>query len=241
MKEGRECPGRVNQITAHGIKLICILAFVSGCSSQMTAVKDQQPPFENQPQHMARAEGSLWPGENAVNSFFIDNKARQVNDIVTIVVSESATGTSSASTNTSREATTTTGIASLLGLDKSLQAMNENLKPKIEVGGSASNALKGQGDTSRDSKLATTLTARVLKVLENGNLYIEGRRQLTMNGEDQYVVLSGTIRPDDITTDNVIYSQYIADAQIYYTGKGVINSKMRAGWLTRVLDTVWPF
>lgn len=221
--------------------LVALWCLAAGCAARTDLVKSQSPLPQSSPSAPGTATGSLWPGENARNSLFTDNKARRVNDIVTILVSENADGTSKASTNTSRESTTTAGIAALLGLDKSLQAANDKLKPKIEVGGAASNALKGEGDTSRASKLTATVTAKVTKVLDNGNLLIEGRRQLTINGEDQQVIISGSIRPEDITTDNVIASQFIADASIYYTGQGIINEKMRAGWLTRVMDAVWPF
>jgi len=89
--------------------------------------------------------------------------------------------------------------------------------------------------------MEATISARVMEVLDNGNLSIEGRRQLTVNEEDQFIIITGIIRPEDITADNVIESQFIADARIVYTGKGVINDKMRPGWLTRILDWVWPF
>jgi flagellar L-ring protein precursor FlgH len=109
------------------------------------------------------------------------------------------------------------------------------------VGGSSSNSLTGKGTTSRDSELQARITARVVEVLPNGNLNIEGKRRLAVNAEDQYIVISGTVRPEDITSDNVISSQYIADAKIVYTGKGVVDDKMRPGWLTRVVDWAWPF
>ncbi len=221
---------------------VILLFLLAGCAAGGDLVKSEPPNQLAGPRFSSPpATGSLWPGENTRNTLFADNKARQEDDIVTIVVSELTDGASKASTNTSRDASTTAGIAALLGLDKSLQQANENLKPKIEVGGSASNTLKGQGDTSRTSKLSARLTARVLKVMENGNLFIEGRRQLTMNGEEQCIVVSGIVRPEDITSDNLIASQFIADARIYYTGDGVINDKMQPGWLTQILDKVWPF
>ncbi len=219
-----------------------IFLFLSmGCSSTIDMVKKEPQNPVALPRPMAPATGSLWPGENSRNMLFVDNRARQVNDIVTIIVSETTDGSSKASTNTSRDTSTTAGIAALLGLDKSLQKSNENLKPNIQMGGSASNSLKSQGNTNRTTKLSTSLTAKVSQVLDNGNLKIEGRRQLTMNGEDQYIVLSGIIRSDDISATNTIASQFIADAKIYYVGEGVINEKMRPGWLTRVMDVVWPF
>ncbi|MEQ8203568.1 MAG: flagellar basal body L-ring protein FlgH, partial [Smithellaceae bacterium] len=112
---------------------------------------------------------------------------------------------------------------------------------EISIGGTSSNSLKGAGDTTRSSKLSASISARVLKILDNGNLLIEGRRQLTVNAEDQYLVITGIVRPEDITAINTVASQYIADARILYTGDGVINDKMRPGWLTRVVDWVWPF
>ena len=88
-------------------------------------------------------------------------------------------------------------------------------------------------------EMATAADAQ--KALSMFNGYSMGRRQLTVNAEDQYMILTGVIRPEDITSDNLILSQYIADARIVYTGRGVVDDKMRPGWLTRVIDWVWPF
>jgi flagellar L-ring protein precursor FlgH len=218
---------------------VCFLA--AGCAGDNDRIRSAPQIPGPQPEVRSVQPGSIWPGEGSASNMFADKKARYVNDIVTVVVSETTKGASEASTNTSRQSSTTAGITGLLGIDKSLQAANAKLNPKIEVGGSASNSLAGEGDTSRKSTFTTKITARVTKVLDNGNLVIEGWRQLKMNGESQYVVVSGIIRPDDITSDNLISSQYIADARIDYVGDGVINDKMRPGWLTRIVDRVWPF
>jgi flagellar L-ring protein precursor FlgH len=220
----------------------CMLAIViSGCSAGMAEMK-ATPTVPVEPMRVtAPAPGSIWPGENARNLLFADRKARYVNDIVTIIVNEQSQGGNKATTNTGRDTKTTAGISSLLGLDTSLINNNANLGGKIEIGGSSTNSLKGTGDTTRGGNLIARLTARVTRVLENGNLMIEGRRQLTVNAEDQFIIMSGIIRPEDITAENLVYSQYIADARIVYTGNGVINDKMRPGWLTRVSDWVWPF
>jgi flagellar L-ring protein FlgH len=187
------------------------------------------------------AAGSIWPGENTNNLIFSDKKARYVNDIVTIIISETAVGGNKASTNTSRDASTSAAITALLGIDNSILASNANMGGEISLGGTSANSLKGTGDTSRSSTLSASISARVLKVFDNGNLLIEGKRQLTVNAEDQYLVITGIVRPEDITANNTVASQYIADARILYTGNGVINDKMRPGWLTRVVDWVWPF
>jgi flagellar L-ring protein precursor FlgH len=221
---------------------LCMLAILlSGCSAKMAEMKATPTVAADPIRVIVPAAGSIWPGENARNLLFADRKARYVNDIVTIIIDEQSQGGNKATTNTGRDTKTTAGISALLGLDTSLINSNPSLGGKIELGGSSTNSLKGTGDTTRGGNLAARLTARVTRVLENGNLMIEGRRQLTVNAEDQFIIMNGIIRPEDITAENLIYSQYIADARIMYTGNGVINDKMRPGWLTRVVDWAWPF
>ena len=231
---------------------ILFLFVVAGCSSNINMVKKDEPVPVPKEKISLPPTGSIWPGENAKNSLFTDNKAKYVDDIITIVVDESASGSNSADTTTSRDTSTLAGISSLLGLDRKIARSNKDLTngadiytagllPSIQVGGTSKNSLKGKGNTSRDGTLKAKITAKVVRVLSNGNLAIEGKRRLAINAEDQYIVISGIIRPEDITSDNVISSQYIADAKIVYTGNGVINDKMRPGWLTRIVDWTWPF
>jgi flagellar L-ring protein FlgH len=220
---------------------IFVYFLIAGCSSGNDMLRNDRPiPLPSSQAAVPPQPGSIWPGENVKNMFFTDNKARYVNDIVTIVVSETTTGTSKAATNTGRTTNATAGIATLLGLEKSIAEKNAKLAT-LELGGSTSNSLKGQGDTSRGSTLSARVSARVVRVLDNGNLAIEGRRQLKMNAEDQYIMISGIIRTEDITSENLIASQHISDARIQYVGEGVINDKMGSGWLTRIMDWVWPF
>jgi flagellar L-ring protein FlgH len=187
------------------------------------------------------AAGSIWQGENDKSLLFVSKKARYLNDIVTVIISETAKGDNTATTGTSRDTSTAANITSLLGLENAIIGHNADMNGTIGVGGTSANSLKGTGDTSRNGTLTATISARVIRVLDNGNLVIEGRRQLTVNAEDQFLILTGIIRPEDITSDNTVASQFIADARILYTGDGVVNDKMRPGWLTRVVDWVWPF
>jgi flagellar L-ring protein precursor FlgH len=213
-----------------------------GCAGPQVQEVRNEPVFPQAvPEKTEPSPGSIWPGENKFNMLFVDRKARNVNDIVTIIIHESSKGGNNASVNTSRSSNTDASIASLLGLDTSITKSNANMGGKIGIGGSSANAMKGTGKTSRDGSLQAQITARVTQVFENGNLSIEGRRQLTVNAETQFIVITGIIRSEDITADNLVESQYIADARIVYTGNGVINEKMRPGWMTRVVDKVWPF
>ena len=223
------------------LSAIVMIFVITGCMAQK--VENVRPdnivvPPVAKPQPAA---GSIWSGESTNNLIFSDKKARYVNDIVTIIISETAAGGNKASTNTSRDTSTSASITALLGLDNKILAHNAYMDGEISIGGKSANSLKGAGDTTRSSALSASISARVLKVYDNGNLLIEGKRQLTVNAEDQYIIITGIVRPEDITASNTVASQYIADARILYTGDGVINDKMRPGWLTRVVDWVWPF
>ena len=223
------------------IACACILC---GCSTYGTRPDSIRPEVNMQPVPVVKpyySPGSLWPGENSRNSLFADNKARYVNDIVTIIVDESSSGQNKASTNSSRDTKTNSGISALLGIDTSILKANPNMGASISVGGTSANSLKGTGDTSRGGTLQARITAKVVRVLDNGNLLLEGRRQMTLNEEDQYIVVTGIVRPEDITADNLVSSSQIADARIVYTGTGVLHDKQRPGWLTRILDWGWPF
>lgn len=226
---------RIKYIVCWGVYFLLV-----SCISMQETVKEDvyiPPPVQSPAPQM----GSIWQGENAQNSMFVDRKARGIGDIVTIIISESSTGNNKAGTDTSRDSSADASISALMGLETSILDANKNMGGQIKIGGSSANSLKGAGNTSRGNTLSARITARVIRVLENGNLVIEGRRQVTVNAEDQFIVISGTIRPDDITTDNLVASQYISDAKILYTGKGIVNDKLRPGWLTRVVDWVWPF
>jgi len=229
--------------------LAATFAILCGCSSLYgtygTRPEEVQPEVRQRPVPVVvkpvPSPGSLWPGETSRNMLFTDNKARYVNDIVTIVIDESASGQNQATTNTSRDSKTNSGISALLGLDTSILNKNPNMGASISVGGTSTNSLKGAGDTSRGGRLQARLTARVVRVLDNGNLLIEGRRQLTLNAEDQFIVITGVIRQEDITSENLVLSSNMADARIVYTGSGVLTDKQHPGWLTRALDWGWPF
>ena len=218
-----------------GILICGFLA--SGCATDMYMVKnDQAYSFPPEVKPPPPPVGSIWTGINSNNALFADKKARYVNDIVTIIIDESSQGANNAKTDTNKESTTTAGLTGIIQTSPA----NVILSP-LSLGGSLSNKLQGEGKTKRDSNLSAKITARVTNVLGNGNLLLEGRRQLSVNAEDQYIIITGIVRPEDITSENTVSSQFIADARIVYGGRGVVNDKQRPGWATRILDWVWPF
>lgn len=221
-----------------------ILCLAVGCSlvePQSTPVNREvyrtipPPPQEAPP----RYEGSLFSGENGRNMFFVDRKARGVNDVVTIRVADSTRATGQANTNTSRTSSATGSLEGLLGFEKTLR--NNGITPGSALAAQLQTEFDGQGSTTRRNTLNATLTAVVREVFPNGNLFIEGSKEVIINSERQYITVTGVVRPEDIGPDNSVSSDLIADARLVYAGRGVLSEKQRPGLLGRALDFVWPF
>jgi flagellar L-ring protein FlgH len=180
--------------------------------------------------------GSLWT-ENR-GSLFRDTKARQIGDLVTVAIYEQASASKQAATSSARNSSNAAGVTNFFGLESNLSGA---IDPTKLVNTSYSNSFDGSGSTSRKEDLVATLTAQIVEELPNGTFRIEGGKTVTVNNEDQIIVLSGIVRPTDISAHNVVNSRHILDANISYRGKGVISDKQHPGWMTRILDHVWPF
>jgi flagellar L-ring protein precursor FlgH len=174
--------------------------------------------------------GSLYkPGSDNV---FLDRVARKPGDILMIVIDEQSLSTFAASTQAKKEDKTKIGLKFFVNL------LDDLFKPILN-GFNASSETKGEGDTSQKGKMQARLSATVKEVLPNGNMVIEGLRSLVTNKETQTFVLRGTIRPQDVTPENTIKSEQIADAEIKMEGKGMIADRQRKGILTTLFD--WLF
>ena len=222
------------------IQIMMLFCLVSCLPPQEVVMREdvQLPPPLELP---AARDGSIWRGETMQNSLFTDQRARGIGDLLTVIVAESSTGENKGLTDSKRNSVTNANISALLGLETTILERIPEMGGSIRLGGSSVNQLKGEANTTRANHLSARITVRIIRVFNNGNFMIEGRRQVRVNEEDQYIVLSGIVRPEDITSVNTISSQYISDAQIFYTGRGVVDDKLRPGWLTRVVDWVWPF
>ena len=191
-----------------------------------------------------RQEGSLWPGETSDNLLFADTKAKQLGDVVNIILEENLTSSNSATTETSREFDTTITAGSIFGLPTNLGITNflgstQEFNPNLTASVDRSN--DGAGTTTRSGSVTGRMAALITEVLPNGIFRIEGRRTVTVNDEEQIMILEGLIRPVDIGFDNTISSQRIANAKITLTGEGVVSDENKVGWLTRFLAYIWPF
>jgi flagellar L-ring protein FlgH len=180
--------------------------------------------------------------ENRSLGFFEDLRAHRVGDLVTINIVETSKASKKADTKTSRASSINAGINNMIGYEARMgKYLPNEFDNTVMFKASMANDFDGSGSTGRTESMTAAITARVLQVLPNGNLYIEGTRQVRVNNEIQYITLSGLIRPTDISPDNTILSSYIADAKIDYTGSGPVSDKQRPGWMARILDHVWPF
>lgn len=219
--------------------LIYVAALLSGCVVQQTEVVS--PSFDQQlkPPVQTYSNGSIWQGSTV--ALTEDGKARRIGDIVTIVVVETASASKQAATATGRSSQISAGIPNMLGLEESKIITGNFADLSKLLNASASSKFDGSGSTSRKESLTATISAKVVDVLANGNMRVEGHRNVKVNNEDQIVTVRGTIRPRDVTPDNTINSIYVADAQITYSGEGIISDRQKPGWLMNVLDKLWPF
>ena len=235
-----------------------MLTALGGCTGSrknvQPAFQQMPPPSMTAPAPVVSTEdngGSLWQVRSSFNGLFIDTKARNIGDIVTVKIEESAQATNRANTETERSSGLEAGIDKLFGIEawwqnEILPDVDDNI-PKIDpfgnpsVKGSISSDFKGDGETSRSGNLEAYITCRVVDVMANGNLKIVGTREVMVNNENQLIILSGVIRPRDISDTNIILSTFISDAKIAYSGSGVVDDRQRPGWLANLLNNAWPF
>jgi flagellar L-ring protein precursor FlgH len=179
--------------------------------------------------------GSLFNANSSSAYIFADQRARRAGDIVTVVVREEADASRKAETDLRRSAASSLTIEALFTLMKTAGI------PSNLLSGSQKSDFLGRGQTSRSERLEATVPAIVREVLPNGNLFIEGHRVVLVNEEEHHFYISGVIRPIDIANDNTVISSQVADAEVEFTGRGVISEKQRPGWLQRGLDFIAPF
>jgi flagellar L-ring protein FlgH len=200
-------------------------------------------PTRPQPEMLAPAtQGAIFQAGQEI-SLFQDAKARRVGDIITVVLVEQTTASKKADTSTSKKQDTQLDNPTILGAPLSFNMpgpSNRVLNLGTTLSGSRSFA--GAGDSSQSNNLQGDVTVTVAEVLSNGNLLVRGEKRLTINQGDEYIRLSGIVRPSDIGPDNTVLSTSVADAKISYTGKGTLDDSNDSGWLASLFNSKWwPF
>jgi flagellar L-ring protein precursor FlgH len=177
------------------------------------------------------SDGSLWQDY----SWTADLRARRVNDLLTIRITEKTTAVVKGDAATSRAGANTlkaTGLAN-------------KLIPGVADGEAVTSTtamnFKGSGNTGRSAAVTTTITARVVKVLANGNLVFEGYRDIQLNNETQRLYVAGLVNPVFLDAGNSIASGQVAELRLGYGGKGVVDETTKPGYVSRMLNYVWPY
>jgi flagellar L-ring protein precursor FlgH len=227
------------------LALSLLVGFQSSCSVISPTVTDKPPPKEaaaSPPAVSPVTTASLWNENGELARLYVDNRASRVGDIVTIRVVESATGAKSATTKTAKDSSFEDAFkgsfSNFFGLPQ--RALNF-LSPSGSLKVTANDKYDGSGATSRSDQLTASMAAIVTEVYPNGNLRIQGHREVVVNSERQTMELTGIVRPIDVDSKNVVLSTAIADARISYSGFGVVDDKQHPGWLVRILNWVSPF
>jgi len=230
--------------------LLSLLAF-SGCSQHVVDPEiDFEPPeyVEQLPSRETHesldSQGSLFgKGDRPL---FSDHKAMHVHDIVTVVISEAAQSSSSKSKKLSEADTSALGggvftPGAAAGGTVSGLAGTLNRGTDVSFAATSNSTYDGSGTANHNNTFTTTVSARVVKTLSNGNYFISGRREILVDGEKQVIQLSGVIRPYDIDQNNQINSAQMADAKIMYKTEGDIKRATEQGWGSKLVQAMWPF
>jgi flagellar L-ring protein precursor FlgH len=184
----------------------------------------------------AAGPGSLYSASGLFGDLARDFRASQVNDVVTIVVSDRASALARGATNTNRSSSARASIGALAGPLRAGGALANLAQLESEQ------QLQGQGETSRETSLTTTLSARVTHVLPNGFLVLEGTKDVMINSERQTVIVRGVARWNDIGPANTLRSDRLANLEIRVQGKGVVGDAIRRpNFLYRLLLGLLPF
>ncbi|SFV55920.1 Flagellar L-ring protein FlgH [hydrothermal vent metagenome] len=221
-----------------------MLLSLSGCTANLTDPEInfkppayvEQMPAKEQRQDFTATGSIFGQGENPL---FSDHKAMHVNDIVTVVISETAKSSNTGTKQLSNVGNSKLGGALFSKSGIAMQGVNSYTNLGLQTGSTTN--FKGSGTAVKDASFTTTVSARVVKVLKNGNYFISGRREILIDNQKQLVQISGVIRPYDIDQNNKINSSQISDAKILYKTEGDVERATEQPWGTKILQAIWPF
>jgi flagellar L-ring protein precursor FlgH len=176
------------------------------------------------------------PDTTWITGLLPDLRARRVNDLVTVRVVENISAVGSADASLDKDGSGAASLTRLFGMESKYPGW---LDPTSLASINTNTSFSGSGSTTRSGELTATMTARVVEVLPNGDLALEGVREVDINGDIQILVLSGVVRTADIRPGNVIPSTAVGQMRIRYFGRGLMKDNLKPGWIVRVLNKVF--
>jgi len=219
--------------------LILSVTLLSGCSSTATKPIADDPYYAPiipapVPKNVI-ATGSLF-NQNNLDSLYADVKARNIGDIIEVILSEKTQAKKKAANDSSKNNNFTLTPPTFMGRTASIMGN------PLEVGLTQSSDFSGAANADQSNSLSGSISVNVIQVLANGNLIVRGEKWITLNNGDEFIRLTGMVRPQDISADNQIKSIKIANARIQYSGTGSFADSQKSGWLARFFNgTWWPF
>lgn len=168
---------------------------------------------------------------------FEDHTAKRVGDILTIALQERTQAKNNNTLDTKKDTSMSAEVPSIFGIAASALT---GQSPKTEL--ASKKEFKGEGTSDQGNSLSGNISVTVVDVLPNGNLSVRGEKRVTLNQGDEFIRLSGIVRPVDITASNMISSDKVADVTIMYVGEGAMADAGKMGWLSRIFQSPWfPF
>uniref|UniRef100_I2Q2W2 Flagellar L-ring protein n=1 Tax=Desulfovibrio sp. U5L TaxID=596152 RepID=I2Q2W2_9BACT len=228
----------------------CSLASCAPASKKAAPMPQVTPTVAKAPPP-AENPGSVF-SQNQPTFLFDDTRARRIGDILTINIVDTSKSDLKAETKNDKTASNVLGVGSYFGnkdlagnLSGQLGGPNFGMKGLVGsdpmVSTNTAEKFQSKGETKRESAVTAAIGCRIVNILPGGVMQIEGARQTRVNNENQIIVVRGLVRPIDVGPDNTVPSTQLADCQIEYYGEGDLADRQKSGWLTRILDNVWPF
>jgi flagellar L-ring protein precursor FlgH len=225
--------GNIKYVSIGGL----VLLWLTGCASYA-------PPQPGDPhyapvvsaayQEPVQTNGSLYHERSM--SLFTDSKARNVGDIITIMLTERTVSSKSSGVNVSKDSSTSLPAGTILGMTPTLNGV------PFDTSISQERDFNGDAGADQSNSLSGSIAVTVADVLPNGNLIVRGEKWMTLNRGDEFIRISGILRPDDISRQNTVSSTKLANAQISYSGTGELANSQSMGWMSRFFNSAyWPF
>lgn len=203
------------------------------------AYKPVQMPMPSNLRHKDYRPNSLWqPG---ARSFFKDQRANRVGDILTVVIEIDDNADISNATNRVRSTKEAESIQNMWGNETGMFKYLPGVDPKNFVNISSNPSHQGSGNIKRNEKINLKIAVQVLEVLPNGNLVVNGKQQILVNGELRELTVAGVARREDIMSDNTVKSEKLAEARISYGGRGSIADAQEPRYGHKIMDVLMPF
>ena len=218
----------------HRVIALFSVLLLAACSSapDKEPVDDIAEIMRGVKQRNAENPGSIYMASRGLN-LFLDRRARQVGDSITVTLQEQTDASKQSSTSTAKEQSNSIPGVTLFG-----RGVTKDGIPILETAIEADQEFAGQGSSSQSNSLTGSITVTVGDVLPNGNLLVRGEKWVTINQGEEFIRVTGVVRPEDIGADNSVPSFKLADARITYSGKGAIADANRMGWLGRFFQSV---